>query len=69
MIKTIYLIVTMASSHGLSYEGYGAVSITETPSMTACLKLKEITINQLKKTKHLDFDDIIIECETIEVDE
>lgn len=60
----VYLIVTMGGQYGFSSQGYGAVSVTPTQSMSECEWLKQQLSSQIKRTDNLRVDDneIIIEC-------
>lgn len=58
----VYLIVTMGSQIGISYQGFGGVSVTPVPSYEICEQLKDDTYQQLKATNKIDIDDVIITC-------
>lgn len=60
----VYLIVTMGSHYGITYKGFGGISVTPTNSMEECLALKRIVSSQIRNTTNLRFDDnkIILEC-------
>ncbi len=68
MIK-YFLIVTMGSHYGISYQGFGGVSITPTESLQQCIVLQHKTYKQLKRTPNIDIDDVILTCEGIKTND
>lgn len=68
LTSTWFLIITMGSRVGISYAGFGGISVTPVQSLEQCESLKSVVEMQIKKTDYiyLDGDEIVIECKNIE---
>lgn len=60
----VYLIITMGSIYGISYQGFGGVSVTKMDSMEECLYVKSLVEQQVEETDHIEMDDkeVIVSC-------
>lgn len=60
----VYLVITMGAQYGITYQGYGGVSVTPTSNRAECEWLKKEVSDQVEETDHISFDDneILIEC-------